>query len=73
VIKPELVRRIAGLRPHLRARDVDKGINAIFDEITAALARGDRVKTPGLWRVCRKDLGTSARSQSENRRERPCP
>jgi integration host factor subunit beta len=48
VIKPELVRRIAGLRPHLRARDVDKGINAIFDEITAALARGDRVKLRGF-------------------------
>jgi integration host factor subunit beta len=48
VFKSELVQRIAGLRPHLRATDVDQGINAILDAITAALARGDRVELRGF-------------------------
>jgi integration host factor subunit beta len=49
VIKSELVQRIAdGVRPRLRATDVDKGIHAIFDAITAALARGDRVELRGF-------------------------
>jgi len=48
MIKSELVQRIASRNPHLYLRDVEKIINAIFDEITAALARGDRVELRGF-------------------------
>jgi integration host factor subunit beta len=48
MIKSELVQRIADRNPHLYLRDVEKIVNAIFDEITAALARGDRVELRGF-------------------------
>ncbi|HMF07044.1 MAG TPA: integration host factor subunit beta [Methylocella sp.] len=48
MIKSELVQRIANRNPHLYLRDVEKIVNAIFDEITAALARGDRVELRGF-------------------------
>jgi len=44
MIKSELVQRIAEHNPHLYQRDVDNIVNAILDEIVAALARGDRVE-----------------------------
>ncbi len=43
MIKSELVQRIAEHNPHLYQRDVENIVNAILDEIVAALARGDRV------------------------------
>jgi integration host factor subunit beta len=48
MIKSELVQRIANRNPHLYLRDVEKIVNAIFDEITAALVRGDRVELRGF-------------------------
>jgi integration host factor subunit beta len=48
MIKSELVQRIADLNPHLYQRDVEKIVNAILDEIVAALARGDRVELRGF-------------------------
>jgi integration host factor subunit beta len=48
MIKSELVQRIANRNPHLYARDVEKIVNAILDEITAALSRGDRVELRGF-------------------------
>jgi integration host factor subunit beta len=48
MIKSELVQRIANRNQHLYLRDVEKIVNAIFDEITAALARGDRVELRGF-------------------------
>ena len=39
MIKSELVLRIAGQNPHLYNRDVEKVVNAIFDEIEAALGQ----------------------------------
>jgi integration host factor subunit beta len=44
MIKSELVQRIAEHNPHLYQRDVENIVNAILDEIVAALARGDRVE-----------------------------
>ena len=41
MIKSELVQRIAEHNPHLYQRDVENIVNAILDEIVAALARGD--------------------------------
>jgi integration host factor subunit beta len=48
MIKSELVVRIADANPHLYERDVEKIVNAILEEITAALARGDRVEIRGF-------------------------
>jgi integration host factor subunit beta len=48
MIKSELVQTISSQNPHLYQRDVEKIVNAILDEITAALARGDRVELRGF-------------------------
>ncbi|MQT12657.1 integration host factor subunit beta [Segnochrobactrum spirostomi] len=48
MIKSELVQRIAERNPHLYQRDVENIVNAILDEIVAALARGDRVELRGF-------------------------
>ena len=48
MIKSELVQRLSERNPHLYLRDVEKIVNAVLDEITAALARGDRVELRGF-------------------------
>lgn len=57
MIKSELVQRIAERNPHLYQRDVENIVNAILDEITNALARGDRVELRGFgaFSVKRRD------------------
>src|SRR6516164_2641461 len=47
MIKSELVQRISMASPHLYRRDAEKVVNAILDEITTAMARGDRVELRG--------------------------
>jgi integration host factor subunit beta len=42
--------KIADRNPHLYQRDVENIVNAILDEITKALARGDRVELRGFGR-----------------------
>src|SRR6202171_5080568 len=46
--KSELIQRLAELNPHLYQRDVERIVTAIFDEIAAALSRGDRVELRGF-------------------------
>jgi len=48
MIKSELIQRIADENPHLFQRDVEKIVSTIFDEISAALERGDRVELRGF-------------------------
>ena len=48
IVKSELIQRIAGRNLHLYQRDIEKLVNAVLDEITAALARGDRVELRGF-------------------------
>ena len=48
MIKSELVARLAAANPHLFQRDVERIVSTIFDEISAALARGDRVELRGF-------------------------
>jgi integration host factor subunit beta len=48
MIKSELVQRIAGQNRHLYHRDVENIVNAIFDAIIVAMARGDRVELRGF-------------------------
>ncbi len=46
--KSELIQRLAEKNPHLYHRDVERIVATIFDEITNALARGDRVELRGF-------------------------
>jgi len=48
MIKSELVLRVSAQNPHLYQRDVELVVNAILDEITDALSRGDRVELRGF-------------------------
>ena len=46
--KSELIQRLAEKNPHLYLRDVEKIVETVFDEITKALTRGDRVELRGF-------------------------
>ena len=46
--KSELIQRIAELNPHLYHRAVERIVTTIFEEISEALARGDRVELRGF-------------------------
>ena len=48
MIKSELVQRLAQASPHLYQRDVERIVGTIFEEIAAALARGERVELRGF-------------------------
>ena len=55
--KSELVQKLAEANPNLYQRDVEVIVTAIFEEIAAALARGDRVELRGFgaFSVKRRD------------------
>ena len=46
--KSELIQRLAEQNPHLFQRDVERIVSTIFDEISGALSRGDRVELRGF-------------------------
>jgi len=48
MIKSELVQKLAEENPNLFHRDIERIVSIVFDEITAALARGDRVELRGF-------------------------
>ncbi|SFR07412.1 integration host factor subunit beta [Poseidonocella sedimentorum] len=48
MIRSELIQKIAEDNPHLYHRDVERIVNTIFNEITEAMARGDRVELRGF-------------------------
>jgi integration host factor subunit beta len=48
MIKSELIAHLAERNPHLFQRDIERIIATVFDEIAAALARGDRVELRGF-------------------------
>ncbi|MEM8753068.1 MAG: integration host factor subunit beta [Pseudomonadota bacterium] len=48
MIKSELIQKLADENPHLFQRDVERIVSSVFDEITSALARGDRVELRGF-------------------------
>lgn len=55
--KSELIARLATANPHLYQRDVERIVTTIFEEITAALARGDRVELRGFGAFSVKQRG----------------
>ena len=46
--KSQLIQRMADLNPHLYQRDVERIVSTIFDEISEALAQGNRVELRGF-------------------------
>ncbi|RED46117.1 integration host factor subunit beta [Aestuariispira insulae] len=46
--RSELIARIAQQNPHLYHRDVERIVATIFEEISSALAAGDRVELRGF-------------------------
>lgn len=55
--KSELIVRLAAANPHLYQNDVERIVSTIFDEITIALARGDRVELRGFGAFSVKKRG----------------
>jgi integration host factor subunit beta len=55
MIKSELITLIAENNPHLYQRDVERIVTTIFDEITSALSRGDRVELRGFGAFSTKE------------------
>jgi integration host factor subunit beta len=55
--KSELIARLAVANPHLFQRDVERIVTTIFDEITSALSRGDRVELRGFGAFSVKKRG----------------
>ena len=56
--KSELIARLAAMNPHLYQRDVERIVTTIFEEITSALARGDRVELRGFGAFSVKARGS---------------
>ena len=48
MIKSELIQKLAYGHSHLFHKDVERIVNVVFDEIIAAMARGDRVELRGF-------------------------
>ncbi len=57
MIKSELIAKLAEENPHLFQRDVERIVSTIFDEITDALSRGDRVELRGFGAFSVKERG----------------
>lgn len=60
MIRSELIQKIADENPHLYQRDVERIVNTIFNEISDALARGNRVELRGFgaFSVKKRDART---------------
>jgi len=48
MIKSELIAKMVDANPHLYQRDVERIVSTIFEEVSAALSRGDRVELRGF-------------------------
>ena len=46
--RSDLIKRLADANPHLTMRDVGRVVATVFNQISAALARGDRVELRGF-------------------------
>lgn len=56
--RSELIKRLADANPHLYLRDIQRIVDTVFEQIGAALARGNRVELRGFGAF-------SARTRSE--------
>ncbi len=46
--KSDLIKRIADANPHLYIRDIERIVSTLFEQISSALERGDRVELRGF-------------------------
>ena len=60
MIRSELIQKIADENPHLFQRDVERLVNTIINEITDAMAAGNRVELRGFgaFSVKKRDART---------------
>ena len=56
--KSEIIAKLANENPHLYQRDVEQIVTTIFDEISNALAQGDRVELRGFGAFSIKERGS---------------
>jgi integration host factor subunit beta len=67
VTRAELIAELAASSPHLRQEDAELIVSTVFDQITAALARGERVELRGFGAFTVKQrkarLGRNPRTQ----------
>jgi len=56
--KSELIAYLTEQNPHLYQRDVERIVTTVFDEITSALSRGDRVELRGFGAFSIKQRGS---------------
>ena len=56
--KSELITYLAEKKNHLYQRDVERIVTTVFDEITSALCRGDRVELRGFGAFSIKQRGS---------------
>jgi integration host factor subunit beta len=64
-----LIKRLAAANPHLYARDIERIVGTVFEQIVAALAHGHRVELRGFGafstRSRRARVGRNPRSCNE--------
>jgi integration host factor subunit beta len=60
VTRTELIKRLAEASPHLYTRHVERIVATVFDQIGAALARGDRVELRGFGTFSLRARGARA-------------
>ena len=60
MIRSELIQKLADENPHLYQRDVERIVNAVFEEIVEAMASGNRVELRGFgaFSVKKRDART---------------
>ena len=71
MIKSELVLKITHKYPELYQRDADLIVNTIFNEISEALARGDRVEIRGFGSFNTKKFEARVGRNPKNRQKVP--
>jgi integration host factor subunit beta len=57
VTRSDLISELAASHPHLRVADVELIVATVFDQITGALARGERVELRGFGAFSVKQRG----------------
>ena len=69
--RAELIAELAASNPHLRQEDAELIVATIFDQITAALARGERVELRGFGAfTMRRAMPASGAIRAPRRRSR---
>lgn len=56
--RSELIQILAEKNPHLYLRDLETVVDSVFEQITEALSRGDRVELRGFGAFSIKERGT---------------